>query len=549
MSSARRCRPRSESLPHGSADRNAKEPHGHDRRTLVAPSRERGSKHRRGRRLMRRHNQSLPHGSADRNSSDSNAAGTRRRSLTGARIETSSIMQAPSQRFGSLPHGSADRNSRERACQQEMAASGWSLPHGSADRNMTRARYRSTSPVAPSRERGSKRVIQRRREDRRPVSLPHGSADRNSSVIPQALAVARCRSLTGARIETPSRWPSNSPRRRRSLTGARIETATRSEARRASRWVAPSRERGSKHPRHSRRSVALPHGSADRNGRAACLSSRSLTGARIETCAFDGAESWRPWRRSLTGARIETSSSARACSRGPTGSLPHGSADRNTAWCRTSAIAARRSLTGARIETTSQHRAVAWRVAPSRERGSKQHESEPAPMVERRSLTGARIETRWRRARRVSTRVAPSRERGSKQQQRSRHLRREGRSLTGARIETFANCRSCTPTRVAPSRERGSKQLCAGRHELDVSSLPHGSADRNASPGVVSPGAQILSLPHGSEDRNASSGLSLTVQAPSLPHGSADPPAASLGPTRGRCLTGARIETRNATPT
>ena len=124
--------------------------------------------------------------------------------------------------------------------------------------------------VAPSRERGSKRRrswshFQKELMSRRSLtgarietgvqdlcttegcelmSLPHGSADRND-------------------VQFLARPKRNS----RSLTGARIETLE-SRSRLAAGPVAPSRERGSKHPGLAdplglRRS--LPHGSADRN--------------------------------------------------------------------------------------------------------------------------------------------------------------------------------------------------------------------------------------------------------------------------------------------
>ncbi len=102
------CDGRTVSLPHGSADRNTTT--GQASPAIpVAPSRERGSKHRlpgahvgfRGRSLtgarietIRAHCcirdiASLPHGSADRNMQVAATSGwLRRRSLTGARIET-----------------------------------------------------------------------------------------------------------------------------------------------------------------------------------------------------------------------------------------------------------------------------------------------------------------------------------------------------------------------------------------------------------------------------------------------------------------------------
>ena len=214
----------------------------------------------------------------------------------------------------SLPHGSADRN---RDISEDRALKRLSLPHGSADRNLTfgigaEVRRRrsltgarietscvtgrsSITSVAPSRERGSKLIQGRSKPLRILWSLPHGSADRNTARRAGCTG-ASCRSLTGARIETGAHLQRHSACRRRSLTGARIET-------RWDRWdnplelVAPSRERGSKHTRAAdagrvvgvapsrergskrrqeqnlrRGLVSLPHGSADRNNRAAeCL--------------------------------------------------------------------------------------------------------------------------------------------------------------------------------------------------------------------------------------------------------------------------------------
>ena len=405
----------------------------------VAPSRERGSKHL-GLPMRRGDQASLPHGSADRNK-------LTRKQVTALRV-------APSRERGSKPQH-----------QQEMAASGWSLPHGSADRNMT---PREVSLDQPSRSLTGARIETRHTAATVkicPVSLPHGSADRNSSVI-QALAVARCRSLTGARIETPSRWPSirrasslphgsadrnrdrlklGSRRKGRSLTGARIETRPRTSAtarrtgrsltgarietparRRASPCgrVAPSRERGSKHR-------PLP-----------------------DVIAIDA------YGRSLTGARIETHPSRAFLDRCVNASLPHGSADRNTV-------------------------AVAKHVTPTRSlsHGSADRNRRPTlrtRMGASRSLTGARIETPQEWCVGGKTLVAPSRERGSKLVPRSTCSRgRQDRSLTGARIETrpigdpadSVAGRSLTGARIETARER------AGAH--GQGSLPHGSADRN----------------------------------------------------------------------
>ena len=276
-------------------------------RQIVAPSRERGSKHR-PRDEGLQHSASLPHGSVDRNkivivdrrplnrrSLTGARIETRRqrqrrdgmgcRSLTGARMETvlgvaarSQPRVAPSRERGSklrlghhgrrhgqsLPHGSADRNNARAILAKESARS---LPHGSADRNQN----------------GNAHVWFKRE------SLPHGSADRNHEV-PAKMIEAKCRSLTGARIETP---PSCS-----------VWSGTN---------VAPSRERGSKH--HSRRRRPRGH-------RVAPSRERGSKHCGHGSCSYS-------CRRSLTGARIETCRPALASTCRP--SLPHGSADRNRA--------------------------------------------------------------------------------------------------------------------------------------------------------------------------------------------------------------------------
>ncbi len=104
-------RSRAASLPHGSVDRNCV-----NRCWLplvaVAPSRERGSKHRQSAVLGR----------------------LRRRSLTGAWIETPSNSTSTPSLNRSLPHGSVDRNSEiaDAAFDETL-----SLPHGSVDRNLS----------------------------------------------------------------------------------------------------------------------------------------------------------------------------------------------------------------------------------------------------------------------------------------------------------------------------------------------------------------------------------------------------------------------------
>ena len=193
------------------------------------------------------------------------------------------------------------------------------------------------------------------------------------------------RSLTGARIETCGHL---TEKFEGEVAPSRERGSKRAKARRAKAMssVAPSRERGSKRKRRTRKRQAprsLPHGSADRNlvrlsGEAA-VQSRSLTGARIETC-MGSCSAARTSSRSLTGARIETY-------RTPI----------FTTW------EASRSLTGARIETSSGFPARRrCRVAPSRERGSK--------------LVIGHLAV-------DDLNVAPSRERGSKQWSSSRRLR------------------------------------------------------------------------------------------------------------------------------
>ena len=228
------------SLPHGSADRNNAELEQERqdcRRSLtgariethtarhanlragVAPSRERGSK-RSPLRWWTPTWRSLPHGSADRNGGMSpEQAFGRRRSLTGARIETRA--PAPS----ALPQTvapSRERGSKHRLGRAPPGRRIRSLPHGSADRN------KLTEPAMASGR----------------LSLPHGSADRNSSTSTATLSCCS-RSLTGARIETGLHRPGVCAMSSRSLTGARIET-DKVKAPPHFHSVAPSRERGSK---------------------------------------------------------------------------------------------------------------------------------------------------------------------------------------------------------------------------------------------------------------------------------------------------------------
>ncbi len=184
-----------------------------------------------------------------------------------------------------------------------------SLPHGSADRNQLGRSLVSSDIVAPSRERGSKR-------------LGH----------PAMRSLSR-RSLTGARIETRVGADFLGAGRGRSLTGARIETSSQPQPARQA-LVAPSRERGSKHL--WRGNLMEPE------------DGRSLTGARIETSS---APRWHR-RRRVAPSRERGSKRVRADHR-----------RRNPR---------RRSLTGARIETCPTTKLRDWHsVAPSRERGSK----------------------------------------------------------------------------------------------------------------------------------------------------------------------------------
>ena len=368
--------------------------------------------------------------------SSSGSIGHAGRSLTGARIETTDSRRRTGSRR-SLPHGSADRN-------QDGQGRAGRQPR----RSLTGARIEtgSTGPapavrsVAPSRERGSKRHIGRDQGAVR-ESLPHGSADRNSEMPYFAEAVwmslphgsADRNYLLTSVLHRPDG---------RSLTGARIETAVRSRSA-VSAVVAPSRERGSKPPRHGRplqgcgrRSLtgarietgerlpqgvvlgSLPHGSADRNSPEMSFSKRYCVA---------------PSRERGSKHNVMDAPALRA------ESLPHGSADRNDLGEHPLVAARGRSLTGARIET---------RNSPDR-----------TDRASGRSLTGARIETR-----------APRRQRDGS----------AGRSLTGARIETRAHSLAPPTSQVAPSRERGSKLLRRERQLPGRRSLPHGSADRNA---------------------------------------------------------------------
>ncbi len=358
------------SLPHGSADRNGTSG-GKVIEAEVAPSRERGSK-RCNRRLQHGHDHVAP--SRERGSKRS----TIRRCAGGWR---------------SLPHGSADRNPTPRwrptspACRSLTGARIETIPRDATASNSTVAPSRERGSklrhqlldvyqheVAPSRERGSKHAACRCRALRREVapsrergsklgpvqarqvrgrSLPHGSADRNKD--PHDAAREQEVAPSRERGSKHDNGRGHCALSSRSLTGARIET-TANKAIQVANAVAPSRERGSKpageHPERFHQS-------------------RSLTGARIETRGWTTTSA--PFRRSLPhGSADRNVSSITRVSPGRK-SLPHGSADRNYGKPKSYLIAGGRSLTGARIETASSAGAHASRsVAPSRERGSKQ---------------------------------------------------------------------------------------------------------------------------------------------------------------------------------
>ena len=337
----------------------------------VALSRERGSKQHDENPPTCTH-ASLSHGSADRNrqgelgrrhaprrsltgarieTSPHPVVGRRRRgrSLTGARIETSSQRRnAPRSR--SLSHGSADRNSH-----RDTVA--WVTP----SRSLTGARIETAARqtgrcgkrVALSRERGSKRHRSAADGQISP-SLSHGSADRNSAKassgsLRPGVALSRERGSKRKWADGMGETPPVALSRERGSKLARAGKPVRRE------MVALSRERGSKRNHwlgKSGKEASLSHGSADRNTEKPPPrpgpTGRSLTGARIETtnCRRVAAT---PRGRSLTGARIETAigpqigraaqvalsrergSKHIACLRVGAGgaSLSHGSADRN----------------------------------------------------------------------------------------------------------------------------------------------------------------------------------------------------------------------------
>ena len=271
-----------QSLPRGSADRNEDKP-GRTHISLVAPSRERGSKpvRRRG------------------------ALGCGRRSLAGARIETS-LRQlrrschavAPSRERGSKPPRPAARARRQ-----------LSLPRGSADRNVMTHADIIHALVAPSRERGSKHCG-RSAGPEHPPSLPRGSADRN-------------RALSANHPLSPVSLPRGSADRNHVIRAEREAFCL----------VAPSRERGSKPGEEGDGwgdGLSLPRGSADRNARVfrdqRKGTGRSLAGARIETCTRPKTR-LRFW--SLPRGSADRNEVPLPKDQGYCASLPRGSADRN----------------------------------------------------------------------------------------------------------------------------------------------------------------------------------------------------------------------------
>ncbi len=229
--------------------------------------------------------------------------------------------------YPSLPHGSADRN-RPNGLAHVVSTS---LPHGSADRNNSWLTTQKRSiTVAPSRERGSKRIERVRSNRIRGVAPSRERGSKPGLHVDLAHHIVAPSRERGSK---PGLLPMNptrkvAPSRER---GSKPKTGGPSSV-----WnkVAPSRERGSK---------------LGRTGWSRALGCRSLTGARIETRGARG-KSEVEIRRSLTGARIET-------------------CHRETGYW----FGSRRSLTGARIETLYTGRSRIPRpVAPSRERGSKQ---------------------------------------------------------------------------------------------------------------------------------------------------------------------------------
>ena len=208
----------------------------------------------------------------------------------------------------------------------------------------------------------------------------------------------------------------------RPLTGARIETAASRETSRQV-MVAPSRGRGSKRATlvgSARNLTSPPHGGADRNP----LGAERWPYVRVAPSRGRGSK--------LGGGLAGVPAHEVAPSRGRGSkhqsdahvlqfrwSPPHGGADRN----------------GSRaLDDNKAH------VAPSRGRGSK-----PTLLPNSPACVG----------------VAPSRGRGSKRVTKTALAADGGRPLTGARIETPWRQVSSERGRVAPSRGRGSKLVNA----------------------------------------------------------------------------------------
>ena len=340
------------------------------------------------------------------------------------------------------------------------------------------------SAVAPSRECGSKLGRAPALGPGEPVAPSRECGSKRG--LCRRRRVSTRRSLTGVRIETTGAAGAAGAAPGRSLTGVRIETG-RSRRAAPRPGVAPSRECGSKQKCLGDallRAGSLPHGSADRNSQ--------------QNKLHNGYAS-----RSLTGARIETS--RLRARRGLAGrSLPHGSADRNRLLAGWSGPCAGRSLTGARIETRSARRAARWCwVAPSRERGSKQSIGNDGHHGARSLPHGSADRNEIISAEAAMGMVAPSRERGSKP---PRPLRRAAGG------------------KVAPSRERGSKHGLVGQLQREEGGRSLTGArieTRCRRPGWGSTGGRSLT------------GARIETRRRRC----------SCPGSRGRSLTGARIET------
>ena len=466
---------------------------------------------------------------------------------------------APSRERGSKQHLQAARQggldvapSRERGSKRPRpGATGCapeSLPHGSADRNQYFWVNAKEDQVAPSRERGSKLRIE---DDSVPSTRVAPSRERGSKQgIATARARERCRSLTGARIETcrlsrlgmnASSLPHGSADRNlllagiadhggcRSLTGARIETGT-SQMVPDFQSVAPSRERGSKLKLVSQEEVAEAVApSRERGSKPTCRPSSPTTTAVAPSRERGSKPGEHRRTEALPGSLPHGRAGSKPLVFDPghwrRGSLPHGSADRNMPLRATLLRCLSRSLTGARIETTRRTPPPrrAWRSLP--------HGSADRNVTEMQGA-GAGLRSLPHGSADRNTFAA------------SGLLVAGGRSLTGARIETDASSPIRRATGVAPSRERGSKHRETAGRRIRATSLPHGSADRNrdgdvrAEPrhGRSLTGARIETAPW-SRCRTAS------PVAPSRERGSKhrEIPAEQVRPRRS--LTGARIET------